>query len=193
MTLTAPRAATYADIEALAPNLVGEIIDGGLVTHPRPSPRHAEASARLASELDGPFRKGQGGPGGWRFMIEPELHLGPHVLVPDIAGWRHERLPKLPDTAYLEVMPDWICEVLSNGTERYDRGAKRTIYAAFGLAHYWLVDPRTQVLETFELRGTDWLLCGTFTDADTVTAPPYEACPIELGGIWSASPASRKD
>lgn len=188
MTLTAPRAASYADIEALAPNLVGEIINGGLVAHPRPSPRHAEASTRLAGRLT--FGSGIGG---WRFMIEPELHLGPHILVPDIAGWRLERLPELPDAAYLDVTPDWICEVLSSGTERYDRGVKRTIYAAFGLAHYWLLDPRTKVLEVFELRGTGWLLFGTFTEADVVVAPPFEVSPIALGDIWSASPESSKD
>ena len=94
------RQATYADLEAVPPHLVAEIIDGELLTHPRPSPRHGIASNALSSELAGPFQKGRGGPGGWIFIDEPELRLGPHVVVPDIAGWRRERLHDCPETAY---------------------------------------------------------------------------------------------
>jgi Uma2 family endonuclease len=119
------RPATYADIEALPPNIVGEILFGELVTHPRPSPRHAAASSSLSGELAGPFQKGRDGPGGWVFFSEPELHLGPHVVVPDLAGWRRKRLKNYPETNYFELAPDWVCEVLSGSTERRDRASKR--------------------------------------------------------------------
>ncbi|WP_375457855.1 Uma2 family endonuclease [uncultured Enterovirga sp.] len=124
-----PLPATYADIEALPEHLVGEIIDGMLETYPRPRPRHGAAASALSYELTGPFQRGRGGPGGWVFIVEPELHLGHQVVVPDLAGWRRERLTELPDTAYLETAPDWVCEVLSPSTARVDRGAKRRIYA----------------------------------------------------------------
>ena len=90
------RPATYADIEALPANMVGQIIFGVLHTHPRPAPPHWKAAGELQTELNFPFGRGRGGPGGWIFAVEPELHLGPHVIVPDLAGWRRSRLPKVP-------------------------------------------------------------------------------------------------
>ena len=128
------RAATYEDLLAVPEHLVAEILFGRLVTHPRPAPRHAVARSALGSVLGPPFQFGRGGPGGWIFMVEPELHLGAHVVVPDLAAWRRERLPALPETAWIEIAPDWVCEVLSPSTERYDRGDKRLIYAEAGVA-----------------------------------------------------------
>jgi Uma2 family endonuclease len=185
MPLTKTRPATYADIEALPLHVVGEIAFGILHTHPRPTPRHARATSRLGAELDGPFDRGHGGPGGWFFLDEPELHLGPHVLVPDIAGWRRERLPKLPDTAWIETPPDWVCEVLSPATERFDRTDKLAIYAAFGIGHCWYVDPIVRTLEVFAREGDKWLLAATFKDTDAVTAPPFEAHTFGLDLLWA--------
>ena len=83
----------------------------------------------------------RGGPGGWILLDEPELHLHGDVLVPDLAGWRRERMPELPDAAAFELAPDWICEVLSPSTAASDRAEKMPIYARERVAHVWLVDP----------------------------------------------------
>jgi len=179
-----PRPATYADIEALAPNIVGEIAFGVLHTHPRPAPRHGVVSSILGYQVMGAFQFGSGGPGGWIFIDEPELHLGPHVLVPDIAGWRRERLPKLPETAFIETPPDWVCEVLSPSTQQFDRTDKLAIYAAFGVGHCWYVDPLAKTLEVFALTDGKWLIAATFKDADPVTAPPFEAHTFALNVLW---------
>lgn len=178
------RRATYDDLEAVPPHLVAEIIDGALVTHPRPSPRHAAATNSLLGELSGPFQKGMGGPGGWVFFDEPELHLGPHVVVPDIAGWRRERLPVYPETNYFAMAPDWVCEVLSASTEARDRGAKRRIYAEAAVGYLWIVDPRQQLLEVFELSDGEWTLKGTWLADDPVMAPPFEAISFALADLW---------
>ena len=182
------RAATYADIEALPPNIVGEILFGELVTHPRPSPRHAAASYSLSGELAGPFQKGRGGPGGWVFFNEPELHFGPHVVVPDLAGWRRERLRSYPETAYFELAPDWVCEVLSGSTERRDRTSKRRIYAEAGVGYLWLIDPRFQLLEAFVHTDGHWLLIGTWSSNDKVSVPPFDAISISLADLWPLDP-----
>lgn len=187
MAIPKSRPASYADIEALAPNIVGEIAFGVLHTHPRPAPRHAVAAGAIGAELGYPFQRGRGGPGGWIFMVEPELHLGPHVLVPDIAGWRRERLPQLPNTAFLETPPDWVCEVLSPATQRFDRTDKLAIYAAFGVGQCWYVDPIAQTLEVFALTDGKWLIAATFKDADPVTAPPFEAHTFDLNVLWPYS------
>jgi len=182
------RPATYADIEALPPHVVGEILFGALVTQPRPHRRHVAAGAALGMVTGNAYQFGVGGPGGWIFVDEPELHLGPHITVPDIAGWRRERMTEPADQAYFEVAPDWICEIISPSTERYDKGDKRRIYALHGVRHLWHLDPRAMTLETFELRGESWLLTHTFVDREDVCAPPFDAITFSLGLLWPFDP-----
>jgi Uma2 family endonuclease len=184
MAEPAKKIATYADIEALPPHVTGEIIYGNLVTHPRPTPRHATAHNALGSELTGPFQTGRGGPGGWVFMTEPEMHIGGHILVPDIAGWRREKMPDMPSKAYVEIAPDWVCEILSESTEDYDRKDKREIYGKLGVSHIWLLDPRSKVLEVFQLTAGHWMLIGTYKGHDGVKAPPFNAIEFSLGALW---------
>jgi Uma2 family endonuclease len=140
-----PRPATYQDIIDLPEHLVGEIIAGELHTQPRPAPRHARASSVVGGKLTGPFDAGDGGPGGWWILDEPELHLGPHILVPDLAGWRRERMSRLPGMAWFELAPDWACEVLLPGTARKDRVKKMPIYGGSGVGHLWLLDPDQRI------------------------------------------------
>jgi Uma2 family endonuclease len=191
MAQSQPKPATYADIEALPPHMVGEIVFGVLHVQSRPTPKHGRATGRLNAELDGPFDRGRGGGSGdWLFLIEPELHLGPHVLVPDIAGWRRQRMPSVPDTAFISLAPDWVCEVLSPSTQRFDRTDKLAVYAAFEVGHCWYVDPIARTLEVFERQegkggqGAKWLLAATFKDADPVTAPPFATHTFGLDVVW---------
>lgn len=186
MAHPASKPATYEDILALPSNLVGEIVYGRLITHPRPAPRHARASSSLGMRIGGAFDLGGGGgPGGWWILDEPELHLGGHVLVPDLAGWRRERLPRLPDTAWFECVPDWVCEVLSPSTARVDRADKLPIYGQLGVGHAWLIDPDLRVLEAYENQGGRWLLVQTQSGEGEVAVPPFEAVAWELGGLWA--------
>jgi len=180
----AKRRATYADLEAVPEHLVAEIIDGELMTHPRPSPRHGATANALGGELTGPYQKGLGGPGGWVFVIEPEIKFGNDILVPDIAGWRRERLPGYPKRNYFEIAPDWVCEILSGSTEKRDRSLKKRIYAAGGVSHLWLIDPRLQLLEVFELRENLWTDVGTWNSDDEVRAPPFDAISFSLADLW---------
>jgi Uma2 family endonuclease len=178
------RPATYADLEALPPNMIGEIVFGTLHAHPRPAPRHGVAAGELQAELTPPFRRGKGGPGGWTFIVEPELHLGPHVIVPDIGGWRRERLSPFPTTAFVATPTDWLCEVLSPSTQALDRTDKLAVYAEFGVKHCRYVDPIARTLEVFALTSGKWLLAATFKNADAVTAPPFEVHTFPLDVLW---------
>jgi Uma2 family endonuclease len=184
MVELATRPATYSDLEAVAENLVAEIIEGVLETHPRPRPRHARAANRLSAELIFRFERGRGGPGGWVFIEEPELHLGRHVVVPDLAGWRAERLSAEPDDGFIDIAPDWVCEVLSASTARLDRGAKRRIYAEAGVGHLWLLDPSEGTLEAFALSDRHWLLLDTVQRGEEVQAAPFEAASFPLDDLF---------
>ena len=185
MGLPQKKRATYKDLLAVPEHLVAEIIDGDLVTSPRPASRHANASTGLLGALDGPFRRGRGGPGGWIILFEPELHLHGHVIVPDLAGWRRERMPKLLDTAAFELAPDWACEILSRGTAALDRARKMPIYASERVGHIWLIDPIDRTLETYGLRDDGWMLLRTFENDDKARAEPFEAVEFDLGELWA--------
>lgn len=189
MQETLTRRATYADIEAAAPNLVAEILYGQLVTHARPTGRHSSVHFRLGNVLGGTFEEGLAGPGGWRFLTEPELHLDDDVAVPELAGWRVENIPGPPapdplEPVKIKLAPDWVCEILSPSTEKYDRNEKREIYAAAGVSHLWLVDPRVHVLEVFALTAGRWTLVRTFSDNVAVRVVPFDAIEFQLGRIW---------
>ena len=175
--------ASYDDILALPENLVGEIINGRLEVHPRPAPRHALTSSALGSELFQPFRKGSGDDGWW-ILDEPELHIDGHVLVPDLAGWRKARMPQLPDTAWFEIVPDWVCEVLSPTTAKIDRSEKMPIYAGMGVPHLWLIDPILQTLEVYRLQNDQWLLLQSLKDDDEVQAEPFAEHAFPLNRLW---------
>ncbi|MGB1109202.1 MAG: Uma2 family endonuclease, partial [Gammaproteobacteria bacterium] len=165
MSHPAERMATYEDLLQVPDNLVAEIIGGRLVESPRLAPRNALAYSALGSELVGPFQKGRGGPGDWWILDGPEVHLGQDILVPDLAGWRRERLPVMPDTAFFDLNPDWVCEILSPSTAQSDRVEKMPIYAREGVAHIWLVDPELRTLEVFALSDEQWVLHGAYRDA----------------------------
>ncbi|HSP80473.1 MAG TPA: Uma2 family endonuclease [Myxococcaceae bacterium] len=177
--------ATYEDLEKLPSHLTGELVGGELYASPRPSSRHILAATVLGAELGGPFGQGRGGPGGWLLLDEPELHLGRDVLVPDLAGWRRERMPEMPDTVGFTLAPDWVCEVLSPSTATLDRGRKMGVYAREGVKHLWLVDAEAQLLEVYRLEDGRWLLLGTHVGAETVRAEPFEALALELGVLWA--------
>lgn len=178
------RPATYEDLLRVPDHLVAEIIDGELYATPRPAPRHADASSGLGAALRGPFDRGRGGPGGWRILDEPEFHLGDDVIVPDIAGWRRERMPALPTEAFFSIAPDWIAEVVSPSTAALDRVKKLRIYAREAVSHAWIVDPIARTLEILRLEHGHWTIVSTWSGFATLRAEPFEALELDLSLLW---------
>lgn len=185
MTEKKKSGATYDDIEEAPDFQVAELVTGDLYLSPRPSPRHANATSVLAANLNGAFQQGRGGPGGWWIWIEPELHLLGDVIVPDLAGWRQSRMPDIPDAIGIELAPDWLCEVLSPSTERFDRRKKVPRYALAEVGHLWIVDVQRKALEVHARSGSSWELIEVWTGEGRVVAPPFEALPIELETLWA--------
>lgn len=187
--------ARYEDVLSAPEHLVAEILDGELFTSPRPSFRHARAAsvlgARVLSQFDGP---GVGGeiPGGWWFLDEPELHFDEDVVVPDIAGWRRERVSEPPDAPWFDVAPDWLCEVISPSTESIDRGKKLHIYARAGVSYLWLLNPVAKLLEVYRSTEGNWILTKTFVVDDVVRAEPFEAIEMEMSAWWLPDAPSRE-
>lgn len=182
---TGDRPATYADIEALPPNIVGEIVHGVLYANPRPASPHAVAASAVGEELGPPFKRGKGGPGGWVILDEPELHLGEDVLVPDLGGWRRERMPTIPDVPAFVLAPDWVCEVLSPSTSRLDRGTKLPVYARERVSHVWFIDPLERYLEVLRLDGDTYRIIATHIADAKVHAEPFDAIELDLAVLWA--------
>jgi Uma2 family endonuclease len=183
------RPATMADLEALPDNVKGEIIDGVLYTQPRPLPRHARVEYLLGGKLLDPFDHGRGGPGGWWILPEPGITLpGSPEFSPDLAGWRHNRLPVLPEDRNIDVAPDWICEILSPSTRGYDQRIKRPFYARIGVGYLWYVDLESHSLTVSQLQprepGGLWVDLGVYREDDVIRAAPFDAIEIALGEWW---------
>lgn len=180
----AQRPATYADLRKVPAHVIAELIEGVLHTQPRPNAAHAQATSTLGEELGPPFKRGKGGPGGWIILDEPELHFGADVLMPDLAGWRRETMPELPDVAHFELRPDWTCEAISPITGRHDRVRKMPLYAKAGVHNVWILDPAAKTLEVYRLDGETYRLVSTHGGDDLVRAEPFAAVELELGALW---------
>lgn len=165
-------------------HVVAEVVAGDLYTTPRPAGPHAVAASTRGMDLGSAFQRGRGGPSGWWILDEPELHLGADILVPDLAGWRRERLPRVPDAPHFELSPDWVCEVVSPSMGQLDRARKLPAYARQQVAFAWLVDPRQRTLEVYKLRDGQWVLVATHAQDERVRAEPFEAVELELGALW---------
>jgi Uma2 family endonuclease len=177
----------YDQLLALPETLTGEILNGQLHTQPRPTGPHARAEGRLFSKIGRGYDEGEGGPGGWWIIIEPEVHFvrDSEVAVPDIAGWRRERMPQIPRGHRFEVVPDWVCEILSPSSASKDRKIKMPNYAHYGVQYAWLLDPTARTLETCEIRTGDWAQTGAFTQNDLVAIAPFADVTISLTDLWS--------
>ena len=176
----------YEQLEALPERLTGEILNGQLHAEPRPSGRHLRVESTLGSKVHRCYDEGDGGPGGWWILVEPEVHLvrDIEVAVPDLGGWRRERMPALPDDHRFEIVPDWVCEVLSPSTSSKDREIKMPIYAGHGVAYIWLGDPNRRTLEAYALDNGEWRQIAQAQDDQVISVPPFEALRLELVTLW---------
>lgn len=186
MAGSSKKRATYEDVWNAPDHMVAEVIDGELYLQPRPAEQQVAAAAALGAALELPFERGRGGPGGWTILFEPDLHLGADILVPDLAGWRHEHMsPPTTIEPYFTITPDWLCEVLSLSTTAKDRARKLPIYAAAGVRHVWLVDPLQQTLEVLRLEGARWVIVGIYEGSAHVRAEPFDAILLDMAVLWA--------
>jgi Uma2 family endonuclease len=189
--------ATYANVLAAPEGTTAEILGGELHLSPRPSSAHRVAELEIGSDLRDHFGRRRGGdrPGGWWFLIEPELHLGKDeptsvVAVPDLAGWRRDRMPTIPSVAAFTLRPDWVCEILSPGpaATRRDRVAKPDAYATAGIPYHWIVDPLARTVEVYELRGAVYAKVQAFAGEVTIRALPFDAVELDTTDWWLPEP-----
>ena len=176
---------TLADLDALPPDVKGEIIEGVLYTMTRPRGRHQLAATLVGEDLSGPFNRGRGGPGGWWILVEPGIELpGTPEIAPDLAGWTRDRLAALPEDEPIRVVPDWVCEILSPTTRRHDLLVKKPYYAKVGVRHHWIVDRLERTLTAYRLEGGLWLELGMFSEETDARVEPFAAVSLDISSWW---------
>ncbi len=185
MTDPARKRPTLADLDALPPHIKGEIIEGVLYTMTRPRGRHQHATLAVGATLFDPFGRGVGGPGGWWILPEPGIELpDTPEISPDIAGWRRDRLPTLPEDESIRVVPDWVCEVLSPTTRRHDLLIKKPYYARIGVSHHWLIDLPARTLTAYRLETGHWVELGVYGDEREARVEPFASIELDVASWW---------
>jgi Uma2 family endonuclease len=188
---TLRRLAGWEDLLALPEGGKGEVLAGELQVSPRPRPAHGRTQVILSARIGPPFDLGEGGPGGWWILIEPDVEFGPHDIVnPDLVGWRRERVPEFPTEQPVAIVPDWVCEVISPRTARRDRTVKADLYLRAGVPHFWLVDVELRTVEALEAQAGRWLRLGAWADGDRARIPPFDALEIDVGSLFPPTPAA---
>ena len=183
------KCATYEDLFHLPDNVVGEIIEGELFASPRPAMPHTHSASEIGIDIGYHFSRGGGGggrsgSGGWVILDEPELHLEGDIVVPDLAGWRQERMPVIPNTAHLTLAPDWVCEVISPATSKLDRVKKKRIYAREQVSYYWIVDPLEHTVEVYQLQNDLWVELMVLEGNVQAKIPPFQAVELDISRWW---------
>lgn len=172
-----------AEVERLPENMTGEVIAGELHVMGRPSFAHQNVQAELNHLMR---RGGGGGPTGWLILPEVEIRFpSSELVVPDVSGWRKERIAGFEHENPATVRPDWVCEILSDSTRLKDLGPKRELYARQDIPHLWVIDPQAHILEAFALSTKRWVLLGMWSEAQTVTGlDPFPELTLELARWW---------
>lgn len=184
MSLPARRRAVWSDLWHLPPGLKAEILDGTIETMPSPSVDHQLFVSAAGGDISGPFMRSRGGPGGWWIVPDVDVALGPHDVVrPDLSGWRKERVPVKPQRP-VDVVPDWVCEVLSPSNGAYDRVTKMELYRRYGVAFVWLVDPALRTIEAYRLE-TLYVRLGAWSTETEARIEPFDAVPLDVAGMFA--------
>ena len=179
--------ATAADLATFERH---EIVAGTIVQKASPSFEHGDSQGTIFGSLMG-FRGRGGGnrPGGWWFATEVEVEFETHeVYVPDIAGWRRDRVPKRPSGRPVRIRPDWVCEILSPSTASRDMGVKQQTFHKCGVGHYWIVDPKNETLTVFRWDPNGYVIAMAAGPGDRSRAEPFEAIELDIGTIFGREP-----
>jgi Uma2 family endonuclease len=183
---TRSNAELCAEADALQVPLVGEVIAGVLYTMGRPTPAHANIEAGLILDLRGGPRGGGPPPSGWYIQAEVEVRFpNDEKAIPDLSGWHSDRIAGHRNDNPIRIVPDWVCEILSESTRAKDLGPKRDLYARHGVKHLWIVEPDAHLLEAFALGASGrWELIGTWTENAVAAVAPFEGCALSLDRWW---------
>lgn len=182
----ASRLKTVADLAALGEDSRFELIDGVIVEKAAPLFKHASTQAEITSWVLPHFRRSPpGGGSGWWIGTEAHIELAPsRVVCPDVAGWRKDIHPTLPNDWPLRVVPEWVCEVLSDSNRAHDLATKLRLYAEAKIGHYWILDPDARTLTIYRWTDRGYLVALAATVEQVVRPEPFEALEVKVATLF---------
>jgi Uma2 family endonuclease len=186
----ARKLSTFRDLAALG-DASAEIIQGAIVYKAEPSAEHGDAQLALGAFLRQYFHRkgGPAGPGGWWILTEVDVTFAAHeVYRPDISGWKRERVHERPAGRPIAIRPDFICEILSESNAATDQVDKFRMYAASGVAFYWIADPARKILTAYRLDGGGYAVALQAKQGEVVNAPPFDAIALRVGLLFGDDP-----
>lgn len=181
--VNAPRPrVSYADLERWPDDgRRYELYDGEVVVVPSPLPLHQIVADAICQV----FRAFARATGGLAITSPIDIIFTEFdVVQPDIVFFTRATRVRISLTAPIRVAPDIAVEVLSPSTEQMDRGRKMRAFARFGVAEYWIVDPRAETIEIYVLVGGDYELRATFRRNDDIRAATIEGLTFPAESIF---------
>jgi Uma2 family endonuclease len=175
----------YRIIRDLPEGQRGEILMAGElhVTMGRPGKKHRRAAQVLHVALAS--RDANVGGTGWWIELESEVRFGERLFDPDLAGWRVDRVPEVPDDNPIAITPDWCCEVLSPSTAKDDMGIKLPVYIASGVPFVWIVEPSLHLVQVFAGQQGKPTLVATASDQPAARLPPFDL-EMDIRRMWTS-------
>jgi Uma2 family endonuclease len=181
-----PQPATLADWLAQPTEARLELVDGALIEKAAPDYEHGRTQLDVAQQIRPRYhhRGGDGRPGGWWIAAEVDIVLDGNGFRPDLLGWRRARVPLMPPERPVTVIPDWICEIVSESNATTDTVKKLRRYHQAGVNHYWLVDPAKKTLTVYRHQRDGYLAVLVAESGETVRAEPFEAIELQLAPLF---------
>ncbi|WP_394835203.1 Uma2 family endonuclease [Pendulispora rubella] len=180
--------ATWADIADRPEEDRLEIVGGEVVQKAAPTWEHGDAQTTVIEIFKGPYQRGRGGPGGWWIGAEIDIELETQEMYrPDLAGWRKDRVPKMPPGRPVRIRPDWVAEVLSKSNAHRDLHEKLFGYHRAGVSHYWIIDIEHQVLMVHRWGHEGYFVALTAGRGQKVRAEPFDEVELEVALLFNSS------
>lgn len=158
-----------------------EFINGEIILHSPVVMIHNVTLKLLLFAIDKYVRYNNLGFVGYEKLM---IRLTRNDYEPDLCFFNQDRADSFSDNQKLFPAPDFIAEVLSESTEKNDRGIKMEDYAAHGVKEYWLIEPRRQYVEQYFLKHGSFFLHKMYSEGDIIQSQAINGLQLPADAIF---------
>ncbi len=145
-------------------NLPVQLLDGWVIKLDTPNLTHQDVVGNIAIL----FKLKERNFGGKAYVAPVDIYFDElNIPQPDVMWLASDSKCQMIGDARLSGAPDLIAEVLSPTTAHIDRKKKFRLYEKYGVREYWLVEPRDQLVEVFQLQESRFELLDAYGVGET--------------------------